>query len=66
MNDGMSWATAKDKVQDAINDLHDYLVANDLTSGSVYIAAGQYVPTESTEAVGGSMLNTSFKIYAGI
>ena len=64
--DGKSWANAKDKLQDAINDLHDYLVANDLTSGSVYVAAGTYVPTESTEAFGGSMLNTSFKIYAGI
>ena len=64
--DGKSWANAKDRLQDAINDLYDYLVANDLTSGSVYVAAGTYVPTESTEAVGGSMLNTSFKIYAGI
>ena len=63
---GKSWAEAKDKVQDAINDLHSYLVANSLTSGSVYIAAGTYVPTESTEDVGGSLLNTSFKIYAGI
>ena len=65
-NDGLSWANAKDRLQDAINDLHDYLVANDLTSGSVYVAAGTYIPTESTEATGGSMLNTSFKIYAGI
>ncbi len=65
-NDGKSWATAKDKVQDAINDLHSYLVAKNLTSGSVYIAAGTYVPTESTEDVGGSLFNTSFKIPAGI
>ena len=35
-NDGKSWGAAKDKVQDAINDLHSYLVANSLTSGSVY------------------------------
>ena len=54
------------RVQDAINDLRDYLDNNNLHSGSVYIAAGTYVPTESTEATGGSMLNTSFKIYAGI
>ncbi len=54
------------RVQDAINDLRDYLENNHLHSGSVYIAAGTYVPTESTEATGGSMLNTSFKIYAGI
>ncbi len=54
------------RVQDAINDLRDYLENNHLHSGSVYIAAGNYVPTESTESTGGSMLNTSFKIYAGI
>ena len=65
-NDGRSWATPKNRVQDAINDLHDYLVQNNLTSGSVYIAAGTYIPTESTESSGGSMLNTAFKIYAGI
>ena len=65
-HNGKSWAEAKDKVQDAINDLHGYLQANHLTSGSVYIAAGTYVPTESTEDAGGSLFNTSFKIYEGI
>ena len=65
-NDGKSWEHAKNRVQDAINDLRDYLENNGLHSGSVYIAAGTYIPTESTEATGGSMLNTSFKIYAGI
>ena len=65
-NNGRSWSTAKNRVQDAINDLRDYLEQNNLTSGSVYIAAGTYVPTESTESSGGSMLNTSFKIYSGI
>ena len=65
-NNGRSWATAKNRVQDAINDLHEYMQTYHLTSGSVYIAAGTYTPTESTESVGGSMLNTSFKIYAGI
>ena len=65
-NDGRSWENAKNKVQDAINDLKDYLKTHNLTSGSVYIAAGTYVPTESTESTGGSMLNTSFKIYSGI
>ena len=65
-NDGRSWATAKNRVQDAINDLRDYLHANNLQSGSVYIAAGTYSPTESTEAAGGSMLHTAFKIYGGI
>lgn len=65
-NDGKSWATPMNRVQDAINDLRDYLNEHHLTSGSVYIAAGTYLPTESTESSGGSMLNTSFKIYAGI
>lgn len=65
-NDGRSWATPTNKLQDAINDLRDYLKANNLTSGSVYVAAGTYIPTESTEATGGSMLNTAFKIYGGI
>ena len=65
-NDGRSWATAKDRIQDAINDLREYMEQHHLTSGSVYIAAGTYIPTESTENSGGSMLNTSFKIYSGI
>ncbi len=65
-NNGRSWETPMNRVQDAINDLRDYLAENNLQSGSVYIAAGTYVPTESTEAAGGSMLNTSFKIYGGI
>ena len=54
------------RVQDAINDLRAYMNEYNLHSGSVYIAAGTYVPTESTESSGGSMLNTSFKIYSGI
>ncbi len=65
-NDGLSWATAMNNIQEAINDLRDYLNQHNLTSGSVYVAAGTYVPTESTESSGGSMLSTSFKIYAGI
>ncbi len=65
-NDGLSWATAMSSVQEAINDLRDYLNRHNLSGGSVYIAEGTYVPSESTEASGGSMLNTSFKIYEGI
>ena len=65
-NDGRSWATAKNNVQDAINDLRDYMQQNGLTGGSVYVASGTYVPTESTESAGGTMLNTSFKIYDGM
>lgn len=60
-NDGKSWATAKINVQDAINDLVD----NGLT-GEVWVAAGTYTPTESTESSGGSTLYMSFKIPAGI
>ncbi len=65
-NDGRSWENAMNRVQDAINDLRAYMNENNLHSGSVYIAAGTYIPTESTESSGGSMLNTSFKIYSGI
>ncbi len=65
-NDGKSWANAKNNLQDAINDLNEYLIQNGLTGGSVYVASGTYVPSESTEASGGSILNTSFKIYSGI
>ena len=54
------------KLQEAINDLRDYMIRYNLKSGSVYVAAGTYVPTEATESSGGSMLNTSFKIYGGI
>lgn len=65
-NDGESWGTAMPKLQDAINDLHGYMIRHGLDSGCVYVAAGTYIPTEATESSGGSMLNTSFKIYAGI
>lgn len=65
-NDGRSWATALKEVQDAVNDLHEYLEANNLTSGSVYVKAGTYRPTESTEQSGSGTLYTSFKIYSGI
>ncbi len=60
-NDGKSWANAKLNIQDAINDLVD----NGL-SGEVWVAAGTYTPTESTESSGGSTLYMSFKIPAGI
>lgn len=65
-NDGRSWATAKNNIQDAINDLHDYLEKNNLHSGSVYVAAGTYYPSESTGYGTKGILSTSFKIYDGI
>ena len=65
-NDGRSWATATNSLQDAINDLRDYIRQNNLNSGSVYVAEGTYLPSESTETSGGSILNTSIKVYEGI
>ncbi|WP_028910659.1 hypothetical protein [Prevotella sp. AGR2160] len=65
-NDGKSWDKAKNNLQDAINDLYDYLQRNNLHSGSVYVAAGTYYPSESTGNGAKGILSTSFKIYAGI
>ena len=64
-NDGKTWNTAKDNVQDAINDLYNYMQLHNVHSGSVYVAAGTYAPSEST-GDGSSVLTTSFKIYDGI
>lgn len=64
-NDGKTWETAKDNVQDAINDLYNYMQTQNVHSGSVYVAAGTYTPSEST-GDGSSVLSTSFKIYDGI
>ena len=63
---GMTWAQAKNNLQDAINDLHQYLIDNNLTSGSIYVGAGTYKPTESTESFGGGLQYTAFKVYSGI
>ncbi len=60
-NDGKTWATSKNNVQDAINDL-----ANKGLAGEVWVARGVYTPTESTESNGGSTLYMSFKVPAGI
>ena len=65
-NNGRSWATAKNNLQDAINNLRQYLQDNGLSSGSIYVAAGTYTPSESTESEGGGLQFTSFKIYPGI
>ena len=65
-NDGKSWATAKNNVQDAINDLYDYMQKNNLNEGRVYVAAGRYTPTESTESNKDGIAYTAFKIYEGI
>lgn len=60
-NSGKSWEQAKKNIQDAINDLH-----NNNLEGEVWVKAGTYSPTESTESTGGSTLYMSFKIYKGI
>lgn len=60
-NSGKSWVQAKKNIQDAINDLH-----NNNLEGEVWVKAGTYSPTESTESTGGSTLYMSFKIYKGI
>ncbi len=60
-NDGLTWATAKRNVQDAINDLYSKGL-----QGEVWVAQGTYSPTESTESEGGSTLYMSFKVYPGI
>lgn len=64
--DGKTWSSAKKNVQDAINDLADNLNLANGDHGYVFIEAGTYTPTESTENVGGSTLYMSFKIPAGI
>lgn len=64
-NDGKSWATAKNNVQDAINDLYD-VIKNTDKEGHVYVAAGTYYPTESTESDKDGTFYTAFKIYEGV
>ena len=58
--DGTSWETAKRDIQAAINDL-----AGNNLSGEVWVAAGTYYPTETTESTS-SLYYKSFKIPAGI
>lgn len=64
-NDGRSWATAKNNLQDAIEDLRKYMDENNLTKGHVYVSAGRYTPTTATPG-GDGTLYTSFILYDGI
>lgn len=64
-NDGKSWDKAKNNIQDAINDLYDQIKNTD-KQGHVYVAAGTYRPTESTESGKDGTAYTAFKIYEGI
>ena len=66
LGDGRSWATATNDLQAAINDLYSYLLSEGYTSGSVYVAAGTYYPSESTESENGTLQHTAFKIFPGI
>lgn len=61
-NGGTSWSDAKNNIQDAINDLR----ATGDGTGVVYLAAGTYYPTESTETNADGTLYTAIKIYEGI
>lgn len=63
-NDGSSWSTAKGNVQDAINDIQTVIQAGD--HGYVFVAAGTYTPTRSTDPSEGSALYMSIQIPAGI
>lgn len=80
-NPGTSWATATKSLQGAINELYAILQKDpDPTkTGRVYVmgqyvddngypmtGSGTYTPTESVEQVSTGVLDTSFKLYAGI
>jgi len=71
-NDGTSWATAKNNLQNAIDEVYE-LVRGTSKKGYVYVAGTDndegmvFVPTRrSTDDADGSVFNTSFRIYAGI
>lgn len=66
-NDGLTWNTAKSNIQDAINELHDYMNLQGITEGGyVFVQHGTYKPTESTSQDSQQPQYLSFKIYAGI
>ncbi len=71
--DGLSWATAKNNIQNAIEELNAEVSANPSLRGLVFVAGAdraegmKYVPTmRSTSDADGSVFNTSFRVYAGI
>lgn len=55
-----------DNLQEAINSLHQEMLSTGVHQGAIYVAAGKYNPTESTEAQNSNILSTSFLIYDGI
>ena len=64
--DGLHWSTAMNDVQEAIEDLYSYMTKNQLTEGYVYVAAGTYYPSRSTETNNENRQHLSFIIYPGI
>jgi hypothetical protein len=64
--DGKSWTTAKNNVQEAIDELYSYMTENKLPEGRVYIAAGTYYPSASTETGNENRQHLSFIIYPGV
>ena len=73
-NPGTSWKKATKSLQGAINELYALLQKDPTKTGRVYVmgqytddaGSGTYTPTESVEQVSTGVLDTSFKLYAGI
>lgn len=77
-NPGTSWEKATKSLQGAINELYALLQKDPTKTGRVYVmgqyldgnapvpGSGTYTPTESVEQVSTGVLDTSFKLYAGI
>ena len=64
--DGKSWASAKNNVQEALDALYTYMTENKISEGRLYIAAGTYYPSASTETGNDNRQHLSFIIYPGI
>lgn len=64
-NEGTSWATAKNNVQEALNKCKQMLDGGGYDDAVVYVAAGTYKPTEAIEG-GNTAQYQAFKIYGGI
>ena len=65
-NGGTSWADAKNNVQEAIDALYAYMSENKIPEGRVYIGAGTYYPSSSTETGNDDRQYLSFIIYPGV
>ena len=77
LNDGLSWATAKSNLQNAIDDLYEEIRQQADAVGYVFVAGANpsenngdgmvYVPTRrATDDADGSSFNTAFRIYERI